>query len=237
MSRSMSFAGVIAVVLLMAMEGYSQTAYKIMAVGDSITAMNKYQPVLSGLLVAGGYTSAGSTVTFVGPNGSDPYRHAGFSGRGIEYLVDDGTNNIDNLMDTHFGAGAPPASTQNVVMLMMGINNMNHGLGISGAQAANFPVDGGGNALAAQYAAPLGGSYLNGLGQSWGNNTHGTVWLQGKVGAVIDMILAHPSQPILVIAKIPPVGKGSSAAYGDLSKCPTGLLSDNNDNCALRVAE
>jgi hypothetical protein len=99
-----------------------------------------------------------------------------------------------------------------VVLLQVGTNNMNHGLGIGMPEAKHYPNDGQ-RAQAAEVAAPLNESHLNGLGSRWGDSTYGTGYLKSQVAARIGSVLDCDAVPNarLVIAKIPPVGFGSEA--------------------------
>ncbi len=200
--------------------------YRIMTLGDSITGFYKYQPPLKTQLTANGYT-----YEMVGTQGSAPNQHEGIGGIGINGIDD----TINTKLNTVFGNSAPASGVRNIVMLQAGVNNMNHGLGISGAQANGFPRDAAGNAIAPQFANPLSGSYLNGLGTLFGNSTYGTGYLTTTAGNLLDKITNHASQPWLVVARIAPVGKGNANYNANTDNC-TARINEFNNILAAKVA-
>ena len=194
---------------------------QIMTVGDSITANFIYQPRLKALLEADS-----NTVTFVGSQGSAPNRHEGFSGKGIYDFVGaiplpgGSTHYITTALNNAWPSA--PSGSIPVVLVHIGINDMGHGLGRQ--HLTNAPQDGSGNCLAAQlFSADGGGSFLNPLGTLDGL-AYGA-WLKLRLDTLVDLVLAHPSQPRLVIAKILPIAKGNS------------LFNAENDNCCERIKE
>ena len=200
--------------------------YKIMTLGDSITEFYKYQPFLKTQLSNNGFT-----YSMVGTRGTAPNNHEGTGGISI------GNINVAVVgkMDTVFGASAPATGVRNIVMLQAGVNDMNHGLGISGSNANNFPKTSGGVAIAPQFAAPLNGSFLNGLGSTFGNSTYGTGYITTTAASLLDNIVNHVSQPWLVVAKIAPVGKGNTNYNANTDNC-TSRINEYNDILAAKVA-
>ncbi len=176
----------------------------LLTVGDSLTDLNKYQTRLVELLVADGHQ-----VVRVGSRGPDDARHEGYSGWRINQINDEIVGWLD-------------ATQPNVVTVQIGTNNMNHGLGLSGG---NYPTDADGRAVAAQFAEPIDGSYLNGVGSTWNDPTYGTVYLTNQINTLLDAILDHASSPQLAVALIPPIGKGHPDYHA------------NNDNCVARIEE
>ncbi len=191
-------------------------SYEILTLGDSITGFNKYQQTLKALL-----EKKGANFKMVGALGTAPDLHQGVSGIGINGIE----GSIIKTLDDAFGSRPPAAGTRHVVMLQAGVNNMNHGLGIQGAQAEGYPRDAEGRAIAPQLAAAVDGSFLNGLGTSFGAPTYGTEYLRVTVANLVDKIAAHPSEPLLVMAKIPPVGRGNKH------------FNANTENCNERIKE
>lgn len=194
---------------------------QIMTVGDSITAGFLYQPRLKVLLEGSNHT-----VTYVGSQGSTPNRHEGFSGKGIYDFVGaiPQSGGSSHYITTALNAAWPsaPSGSIPIVLVHIGINDMGHGLGRQ--NLTNAPQDSSGNCLAAQlYAADGGGSFLNPLGTLDGMS-YG-VWLKLRLDTMVDLVLAHASQPRLVVAKILPIAKGNS------------LYTAQNDNCCERIKE
>ena len=204
----------------------SAQVYKIMTLGDSITGFFKYQPFLKSQLGSNGYT-----YQLVGTLGTAPNNHDGVGGIGIDGI----SSSVIAKLDTVFGASAPAAGVRNIVMLQAGVNNMNHGLGIGGAQANGFPKNAGGSAIAPQFATPLSGSYLNGLGATFGNSTYGTEYLTTTAGTLLDKIVNHASQPWMVVARIAPVGKGNTNYNANTDNC-TARINEYNNILAAKVA-
>jgi hypothetical protein len=105
-----------------------------------------------------------------------------------------------------------------VVLLQIGVNNMNHGLGLKGKDYPPYQ-----DAVQAQGAKK--GRTLNGLGASWGDASYGSGYLTARVNGLLDKILTHPHAPLLVVAKIPGIGLGNP------------LWKAENDDCNARIRE
>jgi hypothetical protein len=194
---------------------------RVMTVGDSITYGFQYQPRLKALLEADSHT-----VTFVGSQGTAPNRHEGFSGKGIYQFVGaiplpgGSSHYITTALDAAWPSA--PGGAIPVVLVHIGVNDMGHGLGRT--NLANAPQDSSGRCLAAQlYPADSSGSFLNPMGTLDGLAIG--AWLKLRLDTMVDLALAHPSQPRLVIAKILPVAKGNP------------LYQAHNDNCCERIKE
>ena len=191
---------------------------RIMTVGDSITAGFGYQPRLKTLLEASGYT-----VTFVGREGKGANRNEGYSGRGINVFVDTvplpngSKHQITIALDTAWPSA--PAGAIPMVLVHHGINDLGHGLGSKSA-----PLGSNGHSAAARLLeqAP-NGSWLDPLGPI--NGMPRSRWLQLRLNIFVDEVLAHPSRPYLVVAKILPIGQGNID------------YRLNNDNCCERIKE
>jgi len=109
-----------------------------------------------------------------------------------------------------------------VVLVHIGINNMDHGLGQKGLAGAPLKPDGW--PLAAKLAErAASGSWLDALGPVEGLPR--SAWLRLRVEAFVDLVLAHPSRPRLVVAKLLPIAKGNSEHQA------------HNDNCCERIKE
>ncbi len=145
----------------------------------------------------------GVDVIFVGSEGSDEKKHEGHSGWSIGALEDKTVGYI-----TDFGP--------DVVLLQIGVNNMNHGLGLKGKDCPPYK-----DAEQAQGAEK--GRTLNESGASWGDPSYGNGYLTARVNGLLDKILTHPSTPLLVFAKIPGIGPGNP------------LWKAENDDCNARV--
>jgi hypothetical protein len=144
-------------------------------------------------------------VTFVGSQGEGEKKHQGHSGWSIGQ-IEDGV--IKYMTD------ADP----DVVLLQIGVNNMNHGLGVKGK---NYPpYEEGVQAEGAQK-----GATLDEVGKSWGDGTYGSGYLTQRVSGLLDKILSHPSAPALVVAKIPGIGLGNPKWKA------------NNDDADARIKE
>lgn len=168
---------------------HAQT-FKIMTAGDSITEMGKYQDSMRTLFTNGGYST-----TWVGTRGSAPNKHEGWSGKGLDHFnwsTAGGSTSVRDYMNANFGTSPAPTGTTNVVTLMLGINNMDHGLGVQGG-INGFP-NVAGDTLAD--------------GPKLADNSGHDSWITGQVSQLVDSILSHPANVKLVIAKIPPVGRG-----------------------------
>lgn len=201
---------------------------RVMAVGDSLTAVRYYRERFIAAALADR-----RTIQMVGPledtgfeYGNDPLlnRHAGFSGRQIGAFNDAASaESLPSLVSTH---------RPDVVLLQVGTNNMNHGLGIGMPEAQHYP-NAGASALAAEFAQPRDGSYLDGLGARWGNPAYGNGYLRGELDRLVQGVLRNPGAPRarLVIAKIPPIGEGA------LSHNPGPDGRDCNDNAVARIEE
>lgn len=181
---------------------------RIMPAGDSLTAIPYYRENLLRIAAADHMP-----IELVGPTvDGERGAHAGMSGATIANVRDAMTRNLD-------------LAKPDVVLLMVGTNNMNHGLGINGPQADGYPRDADGRACAPMIAEPLDGSYLNGIGRRWGDSTYGTKYLAGELDAILAQILGHDAHMRVVISAIPPVATGGSA------------YAANTENCLHRIAE
>ena len=109
-------------------------------------------------------------------------------------------------------------SDPDVVLLQIGVNNMNHGLGLKGKDYPPYQ-----EGVQAQGAKK--GKTLDGLGAGWGDATYGSGYLTARVNGLLDKILTHPSAPLLVVAKIPGIGLGNP------------LWKAENDDCDVRIRE
>jgi hypothetical protein len=158
---------------------------RILSTGDSLTAIFRYQKTLRDLL-----KKDGRNVVFVGSQGAGDDRHEGRSGWQIGQLED----NLVQWLDD-----AKP----DVVLLQIGTNNMNHGLGLNGKSYPPYQEK-----VQAQAAQP--GATLDALGATWGDKTYGTKYLKERIDGVLDKILTHSSSPALVVAQIPPIGRGNA---------------------------
>jgi len=109
-----------------------------------------------------------------------------------------------------------------VVLVHLGVNDLGHGLGRR--NQAHAPLDSSGVCLASQLLPKAAnGSWIDALGDLDGM-TH-SAWLRLRLETMVDLILAHPSRPLLVVAQILPIAKGNS------------LYQANNDNCCERIKE
>ena len=204
----MLFAALVTVITIVQTAVPSVTPLRVMPVGDSLTAIPHYRSLLLELASTNGFA-----IELVGPT-KDGARggHAGMSGASIEQ--------VSQAMKANLDLAKP-----NVVLLMVGTNNMNHGLGLNGAQAEGYPRDAEGHARAAMFAEPLNGSYLNGVGQRWGDPTYGTTYLAGQLDKIIEVIATHDTEVRVVISTIPPVATGALEH------------ASNNENCSRRITE
>jgi hypothetical protein len=173
---------------------------RILTLGDSLTAIFRYQKTLRELLKKDGHNAV-----FVGSQGQGDDKHEGHSGWQIGQIED----NIVKWMD---------ASTPDVVLLQIGTNNMNHGLGLKGKTYPPYQED-----APAQAAQP--GKILDAVGATWGDSTYGTKYLKERIDGLLDKILAHSSKPVLVVAQIPPIGRGNPKYQKE------------NDECVARIKE
>jgi hypothetical protein len=125
-----------------------------------------------------------------------------------------------------------------VVLLMIGTNNMNHGLGLPAANASNFPKSGS-TVIGAEYASPLNGSYLNGLGSHFNAPTYGTGYLKGEISTLVNTVLNSSPTRKLVMAKIAPLGYGGDVSAVDpyAAGNPTRTIKEFNDNAVERIKE
>ena len=160
------------------------TALRVLTLGDSITAMFRYQPFLREKLKADGIEA-----TFVGSSGEGANKHEGHSGWSIGQIEDNAVKYISE-------------SNADVVLLQIGVNNMNHGLGLKGNTYP--PYKEGAQAQGAQK-----GKTLDELGATWGDKTYGSFYLTDRVNGLLDKITKHPNAPLLVVAKIPGNGLGN----------------------------
>jgi hypothetical protein len=173
---------------------------RILTVGDSLTAIFRYQKALRDHLGKGGHHAV-----FVGSQGTGDDKHEGRSGWQIGQIED----NLVQWLDD-----AKP----NVVLLQIGTNNMNHGLGLKGKSYPPYQ-----DGIQAQAAQP--GATLDAVGATWGDKTYGTKYLKERIDGVLDKILSHSSKPVLVVAQIPPIGRGNATYQKE------------NDDCMARVRE
>jgi hypothetical protein len=173
---------------------------RILTLGDSITAIFRYQTFLRESL-----KNEGVEATFVGSLGKDDNKHEGHSGWSIGQIEDNATQYITD-------------SNANVVLLQIGVNNMNHGLGLKGKDYPPYEEN-------AQAQGARRGKTLNELGASWGDKTYGSGYLTDRVNGLLDKILSHPNEPLLVVAKIPGIGLGNP------------LWKAENDDADLRIQE
>jgi lysophospholipase L1-like esterase len=181
---------------------------RVLPAGDSLTAAPYYRREL--LQLAGAHALS---IKLVGPLGNDDLGgHAGFSGATASQIR-------ESL------AAALQQSRPDLVLLMMGTNNMNHGLGLRGEQARGYPTDERGVALAAMFAPPVEGSFLNGLGATWGDPSYGTTYLAGEIDATLRLVLDQNASIRVIVSTIPPIARGSPEWVA------------NNDNARLRVVE
>jgi GDSL-like lipase/acylhydrolase family protein len=163
---------------------FGRPPLRILTLGDSITAIFRYQPYLRERL-----KKEGVDAVFVGSEGKDGNKHEGHSGWSIGQIEEKATQYISD-------------SDADVVLLQIGVNNMNHGLGLKGKDYPPYQ-DG------AQAQGAKKGKTLDELGASWGDKTYGSGYLAARVNGLLDKILTHPNQPFLVVAKIPGVGLGN----------------------------
>jgi hypothetical protein len=173
---------------------------RVLTAGDSLTAIFRYQKTLRDLL-----KKDGRNVVFVGSQRAGDDRHEGRSGWQIGQLED----NLVQWLDD-----AQP----NVVLLQIGTNNMNHGLGLKGKAYPPYQEE-------AQAQAAQPGATLNAVGATWGDKTYGTKYLKVRIDGVLDKILTHSSKPMLVVAQIPPIGRGNAKYQKE------------NDQCVARIRE
>ncbi|MDZ4789319.1 MAG: glycoside hydrolase family 31 protein [Blastochloris sp.] len=181
----------IAITINAASGGGGGSTFRIMTAGDSITANNSYQNHMRTFFTNGGFAA-----TWLGTQGSAPNRHEGWSGRGLDHFnwpTAGGSTSMKDYMDAQFGTAPAPSGTVNVVTLLLGINNMDHGLGVPGGGSTGFPD-------------PTGDGQAD--GPKLLDNSGHDAWITGQVSQLVDTILNHPSNVRLVIAKIPPVGRG-----------------------------
>lgn len=206
---------ILSALLLLAAAEAAET--RVMTLGDSLTAMFRYQHVLRQRLAA-----AGVQCTFVGsqPYGNDRHEgHPGWNTAGISGKV----------------TGWITAAQPDVVLLQVGTNDMYHGYGTKGQYARAFPHSSDDVALAALSAQPVGGSWLDGLGKATGQPDYGSQ-LRAQATGLIDRILDHPRRPRLVIARIPPVGAGHPAHVGANDTCVERILEFNAHLAAVGEA-
>ena len=157
---------------------------RVLTLGDSITAMFRYQPFLREEL-----QKESKKIVFVGNEGEGEARHEGHSGWSIGQIEDKTTQYISD-------------ARPDVVVLQIGINNMNHGLGLKGKNYPPFEDD-------APAQGAQAGKTLDELGKTWGDKAYGSGYLTARVNGLLDKILTHPAAPLLVVAKIPGVGGGN----------------------------
>lgn len=229
--RSMLLAAVVSAQLLFA--GATKAELKVMAVGDSLTEYNAYRARFTARAAA---DNAG--VLMVGPKSDATGAHAGFSGRAIgAFNNPNETSTIKGQVVNTSVVGMLNAYQPDVVLLMVGTNNMHHGLGVP--HANRYPNNGGTTAIAAEHAEPLNGSYLNGVGAHFNDPSYGTTYLKGEVATLINTILGSSPTRKLIMAKIPPIGSGGDGSATD--PCapgnPSRTLKEFNDSAVERIKE
>jgi hypothetical protein len=211
-------------------------AVKVMAVGDSLTEYHAYRAQFAARVAADK-----ADVTMVGPKSDATGAHAGFSGRAIGAFNNaNETSTINGQSVNTSMAGMLAAHQPDVVLLMVGTNNMNHGLGVRQSNPPRYPVGTASDfAIAAEYAEPLNGSYLNGVGSHFNQPTFGTTYLKGEVTKLVNTVLDSSPTRKLIMAKIPPVGTGGDASATDpyAPGNPTRTLKAFNDSAVERIKE
>ncbi len=204
MTRKSAILGCLLVALCSAGGASAQTGkappLRVLTLGDSITAIFRYQPFLREAL-----QKEGVDVVFVGSEGTGEKKHEGHSGWSIGALED---KTVGYLTD----------SAPDVVLLQIGVNNMNHGLGLKGKDYPPYQ-----EGVQAQGAKK--GRTLDGLGAGWGDATYGSGYLTARVNGLLDKILTHPRAPRLVVAKVPGIGLGNPRWRAE------------NDDCDARIRE
>jgi hypothetical protein len=173
---------------------------RVMPVGDSLTAAPHYRRALLEMTA-----SDGLPVLLVGPS-DDAERggHAGVSGASI--------GQINDALAAHLQTYRPE-----VVLMLIGTNNMNHGLGMSGSAAKGYPTDADGRVIGAMPAGAIGGSYLDGLGATWRDPAYGSVYLAGQLKRLMETVVAAEAR--LIISTIPPIARGPEAAQVGNQHC------------------
>ncbi|HEX8834560.1 MAG TPA: hypothetical protein VF719_10190, partial [Abditibacteriaceae bacterium] len=177
-----------------------EAQFRVLTLGDSISAMFRYQPLLREAL-----KKENVDARFVGSGGQGEDKHEGHSGWSIGQIEDKAVQYITD-------------SNANVVLLQIGVNNMNHGLGLRGEGYPPYKED-------AQAQGAQRGKTLDELGANWGDKTYGSGYLTQRVNGLLDKILSHPNQPLLVVAKIPGIGLGNP------------LWKAENDDADARIQE
>jgi hypothetical protein len=207
---------------------------RVMAVGDSLTDINFYRARFAARAAADN-----ASMVMVGPKSDSFGAHAGFSGRAIGPFNDPNQTSSINGQTVNTSMGGMLTSyNPDVVLLMIGTNNMSHGLGLPAANAANYPKSGS-TVIGAEYATPLNGSYLNGLGSHFSNATYGTGYLKGEITSLVNTVLDSSATRKLVMAKIPPLGNGGAGSATDpyAAGSPTRTIKEFNDNAVERIKE
>ncbi len=157
---------------------------RVLTLGDSITAIFRYQTFLRDTLKNQGLKSR-----LLAPRAKTTTNTKATSGWSIGQIEDNTTKYISD-------------ANANVVLLQIGVNNMNHGLGQKGKQFPPFEEGVFGQGAQA-------GKTLDELGATWGDKTYGSVYLTERVNGLLDKITGHPNAPLLVVAKIPGIGLGN----------------------------
>jgi hypothetical protein len=211
-------------------------AVKVMAVGDSLTESTAYRVRFAALAKADN-----ADITMVGPKSDATGAHAGFSGRAIgAFNNPKETSTINGQVVNTSMSGMLAAYEPDVVLLMVGTNNMSHGLGVRQSDPPRYPTADGSNfAIAAEYAEPLNGSYINGVGARFKRPDFGTSYLKGEVATLVNTVLDSSPTRRLIMAKIPPVGTGGDASAIDPYSPgkPMRKLKEFNDNAVERIKE
>jgi hypothetical protein len=207
---------------------------RVMAVGDSLTDGNFYR---ARFVARAGADNA--SVAMVGPKSDAFGGHAGFSGRSIApFNNPNQTSTINGQTVNTSMSGMLTNYNPDVVLLMIGTNDMRHGLGAGQGNPPNYPSNGT-NVIGAEYASPLNGSYLNGLGSHFNSPTYGTTHLKGNISTLVNTVLDSTATRKLVMAKIPPLGNGGAGSATDPYPAdkPTRTIKEFNDNAVERIKE
>ena len=207
---------------------------RVMAVGDSLTDVSFYRARFAARAAADN-----ASIVMVGPKSDAVGGHAGFSGRAIGPFNNPSQTSVINGQTVNTSmSGMLTNYNPDVVLLMIGTNNMNHGLGVTQGNPPSYPSNGS-KVVGAEYASPLNGSYLNGLGSHFNAPTYGTTYLKGEISALVNTVLDSSPTRKLVMAKIPPLGYGGEGSATDpyAAGNPTRMIKEFNDNAVERIKE
>jgi hypothetical protein len=162
--------------------GASVAAVKVMAVGDSLTEYNAYRARF-----AARATADNAGVTMVGPKPTCHGRARRLlrpRDRGVQQPQRDEHDQRQGGQTRAWRACSRPTSPD-VVLLMVGTNNMNHGLGWP--HANRYPNNGGTAAIAARVRERLNGFASQRRRVRTSNNpTFGTTYLKGEVAKIVN---------------------------------------------------